>query len=812
MNNNSQQFNINIFDRSPLAYCVCELVLNDDGKPVDWIFRYCNQALADIGKFKVDDLMNKPCFETFPRVDRKWLNLLYEAAYDDVPSEFDEISNISDRYLHIHIMPTGQKGYCSCLIRDIRKNLFEKLQKNEQLEDSLAKIKKEKYVLDKLCVDFTAVYNIELNSGRFDILKLGENTNAKEIIGGDLDRYQNFDEYTAEYAKRYIADEDRDSFLDWFKCANLKKRLQNEERIIYYYKSIPNGASQRFFETQAIKVHVEDNQFLIFMGFRYVDNIVNKEKQIQKKLQDALDEARLNNEIISAIGKTYQYISRIDLRTNRFEEISSSGETHRLTGVQGDAHESILRKCRKNVADEYQEEVLKFLDLSTLPERLKEEEMIATEYRTKDGNWHMLRFVVKKRDDNGEVTHVLCLIRITSDTKRREQSLLYLAEEAKKEAAFRTRFLSNMSHDIRTPMNGIIGMIDLANHYPDDLEIQQKCRDKIKTSSEYLVSMVNDILDMNKLESGSTVSHEMTFDLTELLSNANATAQKKAADKNIDYVVDWDRAIFAHRYLIGNPLFAERVLANIADNAIKFTNPGGSVHVWCKEEQSDGDNVVFEFGCSDNGIGMSKEFLTHAYDIFSQENESSRSKYEGTGIGLAMAKRLVDRLDGTIEIQSEKGVGTTCIIRLPFKIGEPAEISKPVNYEEISVKGLRALVVEDNELNMEIARFMLENNGVETVCAVDGEEAVEIFEKSDAHYFDVIFMDIMMPKLNGLDATRKIRAMERDDAATVPIIAMSANAFSDDIINCRISGMNLHIAKPLDESKMINAIKKCIQY
>lgn len=810
MNNNSQQFNINIFDRSPLAYCICELVLNDDGRPVDWIFRYCNQALADIGKFKVDDLMNKPFFETFPRVDKKWLNLFYEAAYDNVPSEFDEISNISDRYLHIHIMPTGQKGYCSCLIRDIRKNLFEKLQKNEQLEDSLAKIKKEKYVLDKLCVDFTAVYNIELNSGRFDILKLGENTNAIEIIGGNLEKYQNFDEYSAEYAKRYLADEDRDSFLDWFKCSNLKERLQNEERIIYYYKSVPNGASQRFFETQAIKVHVEGSQFLIFMGFRYVDNIVNKEKQIQKKLQEALDEARLNNEIISAIGKTYQYISRIDLRTNRFEEISSGGEIHKHTGVQGDAHESILRKCRKNVADEYQEEVLKFLDLSTLPERLKDEEMIATECRTKDGNWRMLRFVVKKRDDNGEVTHVLCLIRITSETKRREQSLLYLAEEAKKEAAFRTRFLSNMSHDIRTPMNGIIGMIDFANHYPDDLEIQQKCRDKIKTSSEYLVSMVNDILDMNKLESGSTVSHEMTFDLTELLSNANAIAQKKAADKNIDYVVDWDRAVFTHQYLIGNPLFAERVLSNIADNAIKFTNPGGSVHVWCKEEQSDGDNVVFEFGCSDNGIGMSKEFLTHAYDIFSQENESSRSKYEGTGIGLAMAKRLVDRLDGTIDIQSEKGVGTTCIIRLPFKIGEAAEISKPVNYEEISVKGLRALVVEDNELNMEIAKFMLENNGIETVCAVDGEEAVEIFEKSDDHYFDVIFMDIMMPKLNGLDATRKIRAMEREDAATVPIIAMSANAFSDDIINCRISGMNLHIAKPLDESKMINAIKKCI--
>ena len=401
---------------------------------------------------------------------------------------------------------------------------------------------------------------------------------------------------------------------------------------------------------------------------------------------------KLSYEIISSIARTYQYISRIDIQADYFEEINNRDTEHLKFTKSGKLSESNEKVCRQYVAEEYQEAFFKFVDLKTLPERMKNEETLVLEYRMKDGDWHRLRFVEKKRDENGVLTHVLCLIRSISDTKKWEHELMYQVEEARKAAALKARFLSNMSHDIRTPMNGIIGTLNLANRYPDDLEVQRKCREQIMTSSKYLVSIVNDILDMNKLESGGVVEQEIPFNLA------------------------------------GNPIYVERLLTNISDNAVKFTGPGGSVRVWCAEKYADEERVVYEFGCADTGIGMSETFLEHAFEPFTQENETSRSRYEGTGLGLAIAKKIVDRLDGDIAIESKKGVGTTVTMTLPFKIGEPVEKEKNVNYEEIPVEGLRALLAEDNELNMEITKFMLEDYGIHVECAADGEEAVQKFK------------------------------------------------------------------------------------
>ena len=405
-----------------------------------------------------------------------------------------------------------------------------------------------------------------------------------------------------------------------------------------------------------------------------------------------MEKVKLSNEIISSIARTYQYISRIDIQADYFEEINNRDTEHLKFTKSGKLSESNEKVCRQYVAEEYQEAFFKFVDLKTLPERMKNEETLVLEYRMKDGDWHRLRFVEKKRDENGVLTHVLCLIRSISDTKKWEHELMYQVEEARKAAALKARFLSNMSHDIRTPMNGIIGTLNLANRYPDDLEVQRKCREQIMTSSKYLVSIVNDILDMNKLESGGVVEQEIPFNLA------------------------------------GNPIYVERLLTNISDNAVKFTGPGGSVRVWCAEKYADEERVVYEFGCADTGIGMSETFLEHAFEPFTQENETSRSRYEGTGLGLAIAKQIVDRLDGDIAIESKKGVGTTVTMTLPFKIGEPVEKEKNVNYEEIPVEGLRALLAEDNELNMEIAKFMLEDYGIHVECAADGEEAVQKFK------------------------------------------------------------------------------------
>ena len=312
------------------------------------------------------------------------------------------------------------------------------------------------------------------------------------------------------------------------------------------------------------------------------------------------------NEIISSIARTYQYISRIDIQADYFEEISNRDVEHLKYIHSGILSESNRKVCSELVAEEYQDAFYRFTDISTLPERMKDEESVVMEYRMKDGSWHSLRFIEKKRDENGRLTHVLCAIRSISDAKRREQTLIYQAAEAKKDAAVKTRFLSNMSHNIRTPVNGIMGMIELEFEEFSD--------------------------------------QELSFDLADLLSRANTGKQILAEEKNVEFVVDWEKSDMRHTGLKGNPVYLERILTAVADNAVKFTEPGGCVQVWCVEKEADHDHVVYEFTCSDNGIGMSEAFIPHVFEMFSQENETCRSRYEETGLGPAIARKMADRL------------------------------------------------------------------------------------------------------------------------------------------------------------------------
>lgn len=668
---------------------------------------------------------------------------------------------------------------------------------------------KEEYALNKLLPEYVSLYHIDLNSGKYEILRIASNTNAR-LIAEQVQSIPAFDEYAQQYAEAFILKEEREEFLDWHLCKNMKKRLLENEKITYHYHSVSKEGKDSYYEAYAVKENVDKSKFYIFLGYRNIDSILYKEKAIQEKLQRALDETRLSNEIISSIAKTYQYISRIDIEADWFEEVSNRDRVHLKFLKGGCVSQGNKKICKDVVAEEYQEAFLKFTDLSTLPERMKKEETIAMEYRMKDGNWHKLRFIEKKRDKNGKLTHVLCAIRSVSDAKKKEQMLISQVAEAKKDAALKAGFLSNMSHDIRTPLNGIMGMLDQANHYPDNLEMQQKFRDKMMESSKYLLSLVNNILEMNKLEAEEYTDKEISFNLADVLKQANTERQILAEKKNVSYIVDWENSDLTYVNLSGNPVYLERLLAAVSDNAVKFTNPGGCVKVWCKQKKADNEHVLCEFGCADNGIGMSEEFIGHAFEMFSQENQTSRTQYEGSGLGLSIAKKIVGYLGGKIELESRKGVGTTVIMTVPFRIGITAPFEKRTVHEGISLEGKRALVAEDNELNMEIVKFMLEDHGIIVDCAEDGLEAVKKFEENEPGYYDVIYMDIMMPNMNGWDATRKIRSMQRPDAGTIPIIAMSANAFAEDIINSRISGMNRHIAKPLDAESVLNVFKECI--
>ena len=661
----------------------------------------------------------------------------------------------------------------------------------------------EKQILESLSSDFTAIYYLEVNSGKFEPVHIQNETNASELIKS-CSGYKDFYEYAYQYAMRYIPKDEQPEFLWWFSRDNLKSLLKTQVSLTQNYRCYPNAQNHQYFETKVVKVSEDEESCHVLLGFRYIDDIIKKEKATQKRLQNALEEIKRSNEMISAIAKSYSSIYKVDFETDTYERITGSDGIPKT----GCASEKMFDVCEQDVAPEYRNIIHQFANIETLTSRLEKEKDVLAEYRMADGNWHKLRIIVSKRNANGKAIQAIATIRIISETKRKELNLFFEAEQAKREAKIKTRFLQSMSHDMRTPLNGIAGMLHIADQNPKDLELQKNTRNKIHQSLNYLVSLVNDVLDMNDLENDHFTEEEVDFDITKLVGNMNIVAQQLAQEKNIQYVLDWYEGQLSHSSFRGFPIYLSRILSIVVQNAVKFTPENGEIHVWMNEKCLDDSTSLLEFRCKDNGIGMSQDFIQHAFDLFAQEDSSSRSTYQGTGLSLSIAKKLVEYMHGNIQLESEKGVGTTVYIQIPFKLGRSIE-NKNNRNQQISLEGLCVLVAEDNDLNMEIVEYMLERNGIQVVCAKDGQEVIDLFEKSEVNEFDFILMDIMMPKLNGLDATRKIRALKRLDAKTIPIIAMSANAFVEDIMNSKLAGMNMHLAKPLDEIKLIEALKQC---
>lgn len=377
--------------------------------------------------------------------------------------------------------------------------------------------------------------------------------------------------------------------------------------------------------------------------------------------------------------------------------------------------------------------------------------------------------------------------------------LLIAAKKAEAANRAKTEFLQRMSHDIRTPINGICGLVNMADHCADDMEKQTEYRTKVKEASNLLLELVNDVLDMSKLESGEVILEEIPFDLSRIFREVLVVIEQMAAEQNIRIV--WEKKESIHRKLIGSPRYVKRVMMNILSNAVKYNRENGYIYLSCMEILSEQPGMTtIEFVCRDTGIGMTDEFQKHIFEPFVQEHAGSRTKFAGTGLGMPIAKKLVETMGGTITFESENGAGTTFVIRIPFKIdlnSDKWEEKKDVP-DGKSIKGLHILLAEDNELNMEIAEFVLQNEGAVVTKAWNGQEAVERFKKSEPGEFDAILMDIMMPVMNGYEAAKTIRSMDRKDAKAIPIIAMTANAFTEDRIRAKEAGMDEHIAKPID--------------
>ena len=398
------------------------------------------------------------------------------------------------------------------------------------------------------------------------------------------------------------------------------------------------------------------------------------------------------------------------------------------------------------------------------------------------------------------------------DEKYKEE-LLIAAKKAEAANRAKTEFLQRMSHDIRTPINGIRGMVNMADHYADDIEKQKEYRTKVKEASNLLLELVNDVLDMSKLESGEIVLEEVPFNLSSISEEVLVVIEQMAAEQNIRIM--WEKKEIIHRNFIGSPGYVKRVMMNILSNAVKYNRENGHVYISCMEIPSEQPEMtMMEFVCRDTGVGMADEFQKHIFEPFAQEHAGSRTKFAGTGLGMPITKKLVEKMGGTITFESKKGIGTTFVIRIPFKIDMDSDKGKKQTdvSDEKSIKGLHILLTEDNELNMEIAEFMLQNEGADVEKAWNGQEAVELFKKSEPGEFDVILMDIMMPVMNGYEAAKMIRSLEREDAKKVPIIAMTANAFTEDRIRAKEAEMDEHVAKPVDVELLIKVIRKLVKY
>lgn len=393
------------------------------------------------------------------------------------------------------------------------------------------------------------------------------------------------------------------------------------------------------------------------------------------------------------------------------------------------------------------------------------------------------------------------------DEEYKEQ-LREAARVAERANHAKTEFLQRMSHDIRTPINGIRGLLEIGDYYKDDLAKQAECRKKIWRTSGFLLDLINEVLDMGKLSSGEVTLEEIPFDLREIRKDVLNIVSQQAQEKGVEIIIKKEE--LPHPCLIGSPIHVKRILLNVIGNAVKYNKDNGKIYLSRTELSCDGDTALIEFKCEDTGIGISRRFLPHVFEAFAQDGDVARSSYEGTGLGMPIVKSLVEKMGGTVAVESEQGIGTIFTLRIPFKIDKQLQAEK--RQQEVvdlgSVQGMHVLLAEDNDLNMEIAKFFLDSGGVTYELAHNGKEAVELFLASEPYAFDAILMDVMMPFMNGMDATRQIRRTMRADAASVPIIAMTANAFVEDKKQALEAGMTDYLTKPLQSDVLLKKLAK----
>lgn len=792
-------------------------------------------------------------------------------------------------------------------------------------------------IINTLSSNFMNIYLANLNDGYARSIRVSDNYGFKEMRSLK-DVPFSFDEIIKSWAEKYVyPNEDKIKMSKMLSLENLREVFSKQDKYIGTYQSTEQGEVHHY----QFDIRKVDNEGNVVAGFQNIDAII-EEHESQEKEKRALEEARLKGEkehveVVNSLATIYSTIFRADINTHEYEILNSiplMGKVATSKGYFDDVKDTIIESF---IELEFREQLREFLDLNTLAERLEKVNTLTTDYKAPTGKWMQARFIAKRRDENGRAVEVLYVARDITEEKLRDlkqQEVLRQALVAAQQAnRAKTTFLNNMSHDIRTPMNAIIGFTALAQTHLEDHVKVEDYLSKISTSSNHLLSLINNILDMSRIESGTVKLDQKVVHIPDLLHDLRTMIQSLVHSKNLNLFIDTQDVV--HEAVLTDKLRLNQVLLNIVGNAIKFTQPGGDIIIRLIEKPCGLKNYkTYEFSVKDNGVGMSKEFVGHIFDTFSREYSSTVSGIQGTGLGMAITKNIVDMMGGDIQVQSEEGKGSLFTVTLdlcladepvtnePIKellgaralivdddmntcksvskmlraiqmrpdwttsakeaivhaqeatemkdeykvyiidylmpdmngietvrrirkvinedvpiivltayewaefeqegreAGVTAFVSKPIFMSELrevlmhpslndknvkekekkkvyDYRGKRILLVEDNELNREIATTILEETGMIVDSVEDGDIAVATINKEPADKYDLILMDVQMPRMDGYTATREIRTLADNQKANIPIVAITANAFEEDKKKAIEAGMNGHIIKPI---------------
>ena len=644
-----------------------------------------------------------------------------------------------------------------------------------------------------LSLDYTIAFVLDLATDDYEIVFSQATNHAQE------NHIPKFTDYVAKYAEDFVVPGQREDFRRELNFETIRGRFESRSDYHYAFETVPNAAGLAHFQAHIVKEYDVDGTFA-FLGFRSIDEILAKERYYQRQLQQANDNLKRQLDVITSALPGGVKISNDD-ETYSFKYVSE--QFARM--LDYDSPAELVAACNGNIVQLAHPEDVE-TGIADALSQYAVQDHYATTYRMrcKDGSYKYIedrghKFV----SPEGVVEHWNLIL---DKNELMEKTIALESERLANQS--KSDFLSRMSHDMRTPLNGIIGLLDICAAHPENRELVDASRAKAKIAADHLLSLINDTLELSKLENKDVSLYEEVFYAPKLVEELETIVQMRADEEGISIVYEGCGADLPHPYLVGSPLYIEQIFLNLVTNAIKYNREGGSVRCALSQQASaDEKSCLVTLRVRDTGIGMSEDFLRDIYKPFVQADHGARSTYKGTGLGMAIVKNLVDRMGGTISVKSALGEGTEVIVSLPFEIAEGVGEAKKPGQPDVDLHGMRVLLVEDNDLNREIASFILKDKGVNVVEAIDGQQAVSMFSKKPAHYFDAILMDIMMPIMDGYEATRAIRACGKSDARSVPIIAMTANVFDDDRHKSESAGMDMHLAKPIDAEALVSALE-----